>query len=965
MTNFKPIKFNLNLTPEIILSKITQNFIYISAITKDYNYILIRIDANQNPSNSIAFVHKHIQVEGEVLDFNESVSEQCCVINLAKCRYIWEFNKMTPTKINDKILNKNNPNFIPQFYRRLQNGVVIDKNGNLYNYNESSQPLDSINTAPTGVLITYTSNITLISSKDKLFTWNGISIQKIFDVNFKSNLESYERENGPGRPFNLANGSYNTENAPTFYKKETFLPTESCLYERHGSIIWNTSEGIYFLDAETLKNLEKYNFDDFYEKCGITSAHKCDIRSVALTTYFMAVLFNNRKIVIYCLLNNKIMSVIDVSGKEFDIATLMTSDYYFNTKSDIEPIETMSFWALTSKNLFIMFDGQKAAKLLWRIALNMKDYGLARQMLVGFLSEEEARLAQEKIDFNYAEELMSNENGLRQYSKAASYYSKCENLDLPYIIAKFLNVEDKLAGIESLLEFLKNKLAWSNDLGEKKKLISTIVSLYATSITSQYTVTNMSKDSEELINLREQRQDFSKFINDGKIIEAIKHNGKDDDQTVHKIYKNLKRIGDPELLITTAKALTDNHTLIESMMENKFFTEVLDEFENMPLSADKVFLLKKYILVLYKCTWLDRKLVLHLIIDNIEYLDLEKILFDIADTKSYSDENLVHVLNFLNTINKQNFNNRLNNKYREIVEYNLLKLQVHLFSSTDLETVLYNKIFHKDILSSQTAVIGKSGVNDAGSQNIQNHFYRLAEFIDKNHSEKCQILLRCLYKNYQESLDMIRKEYTLGIKILKNEEFFEEQSLYNWLNLAKKAINLIKQKQPYDHNEIIKILTLFIKESGTNSSSGGQLLTVQDFLPLIENVSDNLKNELVKDLELHSNEIGQRKLLIAENGRFLAEITEKLKNMNTVQAIGNSFSDTNNTRTKRIRNSQTSAITFPTGSKFMSISQLKEEVQFLYSDRRDPSLLLKDCPIYGRIAATSVAFALEVEDDEF
>lgn len=480
--NFKPIKFNLNITHEIILSKITEKFIYISAITKEYTYVLIRIDANQNSSDSIAFIHKHVKIDGEVIDFNEDVTDELCIITLSdKSRYIWEFNKSKPMKINEKLFNKNNPNFVPKFYRRLNGIFLLDLSGNISSFQPPSngnaassnlsaaavgaasalksplatlsrtsstisssgtgsgqnQIITSINEKPTGYLHTFDSNIELISTKNKLYTWNGFSLQKIFDINITMPEENLGVS---GRNFNISNGSYNLDNAPTFYKKQTFLPTENCLYENHGKTIWYTCHGIYLLNSDTLLNLEKLELEEFYSQ---QENKNFEIKSMAVTNYNIAILLENKgrnstavnsgvraekckKIVIFCLLNHKILSIIDVT--KLDITNLLTSKYYFNPKVVVDPIENISFWAVTSKNLFIMFDGMKAGKMLYKIALSMQDFGLARNLLIEFLDESEVELATEKIDFNYAEYCLEN-NWLK---KAANYYSKCRNLEISY-----------------------------------------------------------------------------------------------------------------------------------------------------------------------------------------------------------------------------------------------------------------------------------------------------------------------------------------------------------------------------------------------------------------------------------------------------------------------------------------------------------------------------------------------------
>ena len=54
------------------------------------------------------------------------------------------------------------------------------------------------------------------------------------------------------------------------------------------------------------------------------------------------------------------------------------------------------------------------------------------------------------------------------------------------------------------------------------------------------------------------------------------------------------------MLITVAKSVRDYHTIIETMIQAKFYKETCEELENMESCPAKLALLNKYLLVLYR-----------------------------------------------------------------------------------------------------------------------------------------------------------------------------------------------------------------------------------------------------------------------------------------------------------------------------------------------------------------------------
>lgn len=1111
--NFVPIKFNLGITFEIILCKITSRHIYISAIDEDNGrYLLIRVNNfNQTSNQSLAFVQKQCEIKGEVIDFNEKIEKSTCVITTnAKDKgefvcYQWNFSDENPRELprnNTKnrtgnsrsYADRKNPNN-RECYRQFwldNHKYGISWRGQIFSCSSSPRAdvifnsESSISGKPTGILTFTDQNLDLIlfSTKSKLFKFqvdkssptgkNRHVLQEIYDVNLTEENNSHEEDN-----FNLANGSYRIDGKPQILRRENFSPTENCLYEDTSmkgqdsielgnQIIWNTCRGIYkfrvgpsYVNSQ-ISDPDLVDFTKFYDICeksenlvseqenldpisNIKGANspvksvqeKYPIKSMAVTSHFLAALFEYRssntdrkkqsKIVIYCLLNNKITSILDVA--HLHIQNLLSSNFYYNLNNLIEPMFTTIFWASCSKKQnFIMFDGKKAAENLWKIALSKNDSGLARHLLVGYLDNENDAVqnAIQKIEFSDAENSFKSGD----YETAVNLYIKVKDLAYPYIYRKFMeNSQNDDKALEYLLTYTRYKLMNSKgeDLEIQKKWLVHCIKLYvkifsdtacrASIISSSENEedgetideTTCDKDRQQALAAQKQLhlkfQDFNRNLLDLEQTRTILFSSLEINlDYVNSIYKILKLVDSMEPIIDFAKSIQDYETVLSYKTEKltklykkllpgiatsifdvdhgnnsnsidykiykNLFVQTITILENsIDHSAMRNKMKKQYWLILYNCATMKfRELYLFpMIIESLEEglnFDLSQILYQIAsyDNKINSNDDLARVLTFLDGRILKDHKHALDSSNRNLIEFTVLKLKIYLFDSKILETELENRVF-----------INLEKFND--QRRFYSKFHRLINVVDKRHNEKCQILIRCLAKNYQESLEIVRKEWELGIDILsKLDDCPFSESFYHWQKLAKTAIELYKtssvvdqdqsdqkeQDQKQQKQDLLSIINQFTKKSKN-------LLTVEDFLPWIDHLSDQLKNKLVEVLEQHSDEINKKRNVIQKNSSFLN---------NLIQSIDRNAKNLPKTRRSNvsrgrspIKKSSKYGIQFPTGSAFNDLEHLKDEVQFLY---KNTSLAynydsnedyVEDCPYFGAIAAKSILENIDVVDE--
>ena len=183
-----------------------------------------------------------------------------------------------------------------------------------------------------------------------------------------------------------------------------------------------------------------------------------------------------------------------------------------------------------------MFDGQRAGQQLWKIALSQKNFDRARSLLQGFMDEEQIIQATECIDFAMAEMFLKQ----RKLDSAANYFAKCKSVDTNLVCMKFLKLEfgEEYLNLEvtkCLLKYLRKKYVSSDfeGVGEKTGLIVTMIELYATAISSQFSTTNLEEQQDRLSVLRAMRTEFSKLVNSDEICNLLVN----DEDVLVKIYR--------------------------------------------------------------------------------------------------------------------------------------------------------------------------------------------------------------------------------------------------------------------------------------------------------------------------------------------------------------------------------------------------------------------------------------------
>merc|ERR1711997_683596 len=137
--------------------------------------------------------------------------------------------------------------------------------------------------------------------------------------------------------------------------------------------------------------------------------------------------------------------------------------------------------------------------------------------------------------------------------------------------------------------------------------------------------------------------------------------------------------------------------------------------------------------------------------------------------------------------------------------------------------------------------------------------------------EVCSVLIRCTFGHFQEGLDKVLVNYKLAVRILK--ELCDERvcnSVHNWLTVAKKGI----ASEKYESVDLgTKIANELIE-----ASNG--LLHVDDFLGMLDLISDDLKIRLVKQLQVTSDEVERKKKGIKKNRIFLDKLSNNFEDKN-------------------------------------------------------------------------------------
>jgi len=833
-----------------------------------------------------------------VVDFYEDNSKKCCFITLLNKKQLrWDFIEQKPRPVdNSKIQVSGQVARVP--YRRLTSQIYISQTGSIYN-SETLQVHASLekNQKPTGVLCSNqdTSNWQ-ISTSDKIykFTTNSTNLEILFDVSSDTR------------------------------KSANFSPFEECLYERLNYIFWFTCDGLYRLDSQTLSNLEQIHF---LSKDNV-------VKSVAASSFHIAALLNNGKIVIKSILNDKVTTILNDS-KNSKVSSILSSEYYFSTTPNTSILETCQFWGWTQNNSLIMFDGQRAGQQLWKVALSQKNFSRARTLLQGFMDEEQIIQATECIDFAMAEMFLKR----RELDVAAEYFAKCKSVDTNLVCMKFLKLEfgEEYLNLEvtkCLLKYLRKKYVSSGFGEDRTSLIVTMIDLYATAISSQFSTTNLQEQQERLSVLRAMRTEFSKLVNSDEISNLLTN----DENLLIKIYSHVKKCGDAEMLITVAKSVRDYHTIVESMIQAKFYKEACEELENMESCAVKLALLNKYVLVLYRSKksgsksglysgWLED--ILNLLQNNLEYwnrdlqissssLSAEKILAEISD--------LNQDLTTLETVSKYLKNwddsNLFGNK-TDLLRFTIIKILVHLshpethiLKVTDLEKYLIHLCF-----------------NDSFTDSKFTHL--LISSIDNLDSEICSVLIRCSFGHFQEALDKILTNYKLAVDILtKLCEETAAKSVHNWLTVANKAVHAGNLQEITNTTEIANELI--------GASNG--LLHVDDFLPMLDLISDDLKTRLVNQLQITSDQVESKRKQIIKNRSFLDTLNQNF----------DGFEEENKVKSSIIKYKYQ----FPCGCGFSNKTQLKRAFVLLGCGGSTSS----DCPNCGQLAAMSAGIGIPVDD---
>merc|ERR1711879_197867 len=131
----------------------------------------------------------------------------------------------------------------------------------------------------------------------------------------------------------------------------------------------------------------------------------------------------------------------------------------------------------------------------------------------------------------------------------------------------------------------------------------------------------------------------------------------------------------------------------------------------------------------------------------------------------------------------------------------------------------------------------------------------------------------------------------MGTDINENEEA-KQVHVYNWLKISEKAMRIVStlEEQEQITNELI--------------TSSNNLLTISDFLPLMDSLAPDLKPKVISKLQSQSLHLQTQKKLINDNYKFLESIRAEVKKY-----------------TSNI-SPQTSKFRFPCGCTFSSRAQL-------------------------------------------
>lgn len=496
-----------------------------------------------------------------------------------------------------------------------------------------------------------------------------------------------------------------------------------------------------------------------------------EIKSIATTAYHIAGLTANNKIVIKNIINNTITTVLTPN---ITMTSLLTSSYFYS-ENDREPIfedNTMSFWAYSSKSSHIlMFNGKKAGESLWKTALKVNDYGLSRQLLVGFLdNEDEQAKALEIIDYHTAE-MALQKNDLKT---AANFYAKI-SLDSTLVAKKFQCLDDQLYATKHLLQYYQKKISYSIDQPQSVQiyLIKNIIQLYAIAIVSQTTRVDLSDGDEiELKVLTNMRADFSRFINLEMITNLLKYLFNMQSPEIYSIYSELKSIGEIEMIVTISSIIDDYKTTIDTLIDGDILQEALSELVNrIPDGRKKAFLLDECLDTLLSCPYIDKETVINLLLPNIEYLNPSRILA-IVFSKIDEENDLQTAANAIESWENV-FENDADNF--DLLVYYQVQIYVKLFTRTGKSDKFFQKLEHWIF--------------------ERNHRSKLVHQIqNRPNNEKLNILLDALAGEFQTAIEKVCLEYELAVRLLNHFiDIFEHEDakqvqIYNWLKIAERSI---------------------------------------------------------------------------------------------------------------------------------------------------------------------------------
>ena len=456
------------------------------------------------------------------------------------------------------------------------------------------------------------------------------------------------------------------------------------------------------------------------------------------------------------------------------MTSLLTSSYFYS-ENDREPIfedNTMSFWAYSSKSSHIlMFNGKKAGESLWKTALKVNDYGLSRQLLVGFLdNEDEQAKALEIIDYHTAE-MALQKNDLKT---AANFYAKI-SLDSTLVAKKFQCLDDQLYATKHLLQYYQKKISYSIDQPQSVQiyLIKNIIQLYAIAIVSQTTRVDLSDGDEiELKVLTNMRADFSRFINLEMITNLLKYLFNMQSPEIYSIYSELKSIGEIEMIVTISSIIDDYKTTIDTLIDGDILQEALSELVNrIPDGRKKAFLLDECLDTLLSCPYIDKETVINLLLPNIEYLNPSRILA-IVFSKIDEENDLQTAANAIESWENV-FENDADNF--DLLVYYQVQIYVKLFTRTGKSDKFFQKLEHWIF--------------------ERNHRSKLVHQIqNRPNNEKLNILLDALAGEFQTAIEKVCLEYELAVRLLNHFiDIFEHEDakqvqIYNWLKIAERSI---------------------------------------------------------------------------------------------------------------------------------------------------------------------------------